>query len=237
MDRSEELVKKHLESRGFTDIAFEPDGNIPPDFVVNGTIAIEVRRLNQRFESNGKMLGLEESAFPLYGKINSLLKSFGAPKSGTSGFVLHTYNRPIPDWSELKLRITERCTEVSERHDLLPGAQLEVQIHENFELTFLRGSTAHSRQFLMGGYSDFDSGGFVLAEMEKNIQHCINEKTQKIDGRRVKYAEWWLALVDYIGYGLSQEDQISFKQSHRLLHNWNKVLVVSPRNPANGFEI
>ena len=43
----ETAVDRFLRHSGFTDLVFEPDGNIPPDFVVEGRIAVEVRRLNQ----------------------------------------------------------------------------------------------------------------------------------------------------------------------------------------------
>jgi hypothetical protein len=35
MDASEELARRHLERIGVTCIEYEPDGNVPPDFVVN----------------------------------------------------------------------------------------------------------------------------------------------------------------------------------------------------------
>ncbi len=47
MDRTEKLVSEHLAHRGYKYVVYEPDGNIPPDFLVDGSIAIEVRRLNQ----------------------------------------------------------------------------------------------------------------------------------------------------------------------------------------------
>jgi len=43
MDASEKLVAKYLAHRGYMDVIYEPDGNVPPDFLVNGCIAIEVR--------------------------------------------------------------------------------------------------------------------------------------------------------------------------------------------------
>ena len=40
MDGSEEVVYQYLAARGFTDVVYEPDGQVPPDFLVNGRIAI-----------------------------------------------------------------------------------------------------------------------------------------------------------------------------------------------------
>jgi hypothetical protein len=49
--------------RGFNNVVFHPDGrNSPPDFLISGGIAVEVRRLNQNKESAGGARGLEVSA-------------------------------------------------------------------------------------------------------------------------------------------------------------------------------
>ena len=85
MDSTEAHVGAHLKHRGFTDVAYEPDGNVPPDFLVYGTIAIEVRRLNQNHFGESKAKGLEEVAIPLWNKIKTLLSSLGAPARGDSG--------------------------------------------------------------------------------------------------------------------------------------------------------
>lgn len=65
MDSSEAAIQRLLAHMGFTDITYEPDGNIPPDFVVNGQIAVEVRRLNQNFDDGLGTRGLEEVTAPL----------------------------------------------------------------------------------------------------------------------------------------------------------------------------
>ena len=66
MDATEKLVAKHLKHRGYANVVYEPDGNIPPDFLVDGTIAIEVRRLNQNHFDGPDAKGLEEVAIPLW---------------------------------------------------------------------------------------------------------------------------------------------------------------------------
>jgi hypothetical protein len=76
MDRQEQIVKEYLESKGYTDIVYEPDGNIPPDFLVDNKIAIEVRRLNQNFVAEGESKGLEEVEIPLYHTIVKIVSEF-----------------------------------------------------------------------------------------------------------------------------------------------------------------
>lgn len=49
MDATENIVSDHLSYRGFANVQYEPDGNIPSDFLLDGNTAIEVRRLNQNY--------------------------------------------------------------------------------------------------------------------------------------------------------------------------------------------
>jgi hypothetical protein len=49
MNREEKVAKTYLEKLGLGEVLFEPNGNVPPDFLINGRIAVEVRRLNQHY--------------------------------------------------------------------------------------------------------------------------------------------------------------------------------------------
>lgn len=60
--------------------------------------------------------------------------------------------------------------------------------------------------FTLGSRVDADSGGWRLAELERNLGLCIAEKTAKVAAYRARYPEWWLLLVDQIGYGLVSEE-------------------------------
>jgi hypothetical protein len=101
MEVSEELVNKHLVHLGFKSVEYEPDGNIPPDFLVEGRIGIEVRRLNQNELTGSGFRGLEEVTIPLQMKMIKLLASLGPAESGVSWFVCYSLKRPLPPWDIL----------------------------------------------------------------------------------------------------------------------------------------
>ncbi len=65
MDDSERTILEYLQNQDLGDVVYEPDGNVPPDFLVNGRIAVEVRRLNENVETDEGHRGLEEIAKPL----------------------------------------------------------------------------------------------------------------------------------------------------------------------------
>lgn len=72
MDASEAVVEKLLKHMGFESVVYEPDGNTPPDFLADGRVAVEVRRLNQNHDSGDGKRGLEETSIPLWNKVEKL---------------------------------------------------------------------------------------------------------------------------------------------------------------------
>ncbi len=89
----------------------------------------------------------------------------------------------------------------------------------------------------MGGMSDRQAGGWVVAELISNIQHCASEKLAKIEAYRTKYKTWWLALTNYTGFGLNAYDRQQLVQHLPRLDGWDKVLLVNPNDPTAWVEL
>ena len=47
MKFEERIAKEYFEFKEYDNVIFEPIGNTPPDFLINDSIAVEVRRLNK----------------------------------------------------------------------------------------------------------------------------------------------------------------------------------------------
>lgn len=58
-------AKKYLQTLHYTTLEYEPLGNVTPDFVIDGKIAIEVRRLNKNYISDNGLVHLEDVEIPL----------------------------------------------------------------------------------------------------------------------------------------------------------------------------
>lgn len=234
MDTSERLVEQYLRNAGYSDIVYEPDGNVPPDFLVNGRIAVEVRRLNQNHFDGSQTKGLEEVAIPLWKRIENLVESLGPPTAGESWFVFFRFGRPVETWKTLEPKLREALNIFARSSVRERGCILE---EERFELEVLRASEAHETMFLMGGCSDWQAGGWLLSEMESNLRHCVSEKTRKIASFRGKYETWWLALSDHIGYALNDFDREMFRDQVSVEHDWDKIILIDPRDATRHFEI
>lgn len=95
MNREEQLVEEYLKSKGYENVIFEPDGNIPPDFTINGSIAIEVRRLNQHIKNSSEIEPVEKLDFSIYSTIDKIINEIVVDNFDRSAFLLVHYNRPL----------------------------------------------------------------------------------------------------------------------------------------------
>lgn len=233
MDRSEAIARRHLEHLGYHDIQYEPDGNVPPDFLVDGQIAVEVRRLNQHAERAGKAQGLEKVQFQLLPRIRRILDSFGPPTRGASWFVTFRFQRPV-DWDSVRPRLEAWLTTF---RDGLQSSRQEISFGSNFWISVVKASAPAESLYLLGGFMDRDAGGWLLSKMEQNIALCSAEKAKKVARVRGKYPLWWLVLVDQIGYGLTQYEREIFLGRPRINHDWDRLIVVNPLDPMWAFEL
>jgi hypothetical protein len=234
-DECERIAKDHLVSLGFERIVYEPDGSNPPDFLVDDRIAVEVRRLNQNELTETGFRGLEEIRIPIEWRIRKLLVSLGPAKSNTSWFVGYKLKRPIPPWSQIEPELRRRLEVFRDNTSNWEPSRITL---DGFELDiFLKAGDPHPTFFVYGGGSDQDTGGWVFVETQKNLRLCIAEKTLKIARVRHKYPEWWLILVDQVGYGVAQSDQKLFTEHLGIDHEWDKVILLSPLDPRAAFEV
>jgi hypothetical protein len=235
MNESEQSVFKYLTSQNLGTVVHEPDGNVPPDFLVDGRIAVEVRRLNQNEETADGHRGLEELSKPLHALVCKALAAMGPPVGGTSWFVFYSYSRPLPPWRLLDGSLRKALQEAADWPAL---GDRHVHVASTLRLRFTRASNVHSDLFVLGGSSDHDSGGFLVSEIAENLRICIAEKSAKVANVRSRYSEWWLAFEDRIGYGvLDNEDQRQLRDLVRRDDWWNRIILVSPLEPTVGFEL
>lgn len=234
MDSSEKIVFDYLSHQGFKDVVYEPDGNVPPDFLLDGRIAVEVRRLNQNEQTESGPRGLEEVAKPLWSRMNRLVKSLGPPIVRASWYVCYRFKRPVPPWKQLEPRLRDALLDFRDGNN---HQRTRIDCSDGFSLQILPAGTLYSTFFVLGGCVDRDSGGWVLPELERNLRICVDEKSRKVSRVRTKYPEWWLLLVDHIGHGLSKLDREQFREQLQMVHDWNKIILVDPLNTNRAIEV
>ena len=233
MNREERITEAYLKSLGFKNVIFEPDGNIPPDFSIDGRIAVEVRRLNQQFFRKDEAQGLEEGRLPLFKLLQSCLSEFNSEYKGDSYWVSIRFRRPIGKGPTVKKAIRGALTGFLSKPLRLP---CDIKVTNSICFHIFSSLPVKGRVFRFAGGIDIESGGFVLAEFKKNFDHCVKEKTEKIKDYYAKYASWWLVLVDKIAYVFDQSEKEQIKSMVNISPPWDKVIVLDSLNANNALE-
>jgi hypothetical protein len=231
MDRSEELARVYLESLGLGYVAYEPDGGIPPDFTI-GDIAIEVRRLNQNYESDGRYEGLESVEASVLRYVEKLLPTYGPPRDGQGWWVSLTFWRPL-DGKAIKRELPKALAAFYATPN---AAGLDAKLTRNFELEIRPAGIPVASHFMLGASSDFDQGGFVASEIIRNLNLCITEKAVKIAPYKDRYRDWWLVLPDYIGPDLNADERSNIGE-HVSTLTFSRVVLINPRDPTKALVI
>ena len=230
VDQTEALAQEYLRCHGMTPLAYEPDGNVPPDFAYR-RIAIEVRRLNQQ-DADGS--GLEEKAIPLRMRLDKLLPPLGPPVR-SSWWVSFSYTRPIEAWATLQPKIVSA---LSHFRVSLDERNLRLAIADRFEITLAKMDKLHDNCFVAASYSDNDAGGWIAAETIKNLKVIIQEKTLKVRPFHARYEEWWLVLIDRIAQARLDAYELEAVREHvERPPEWAKIILVNPNQPQLGIEL
>lgn len=234
MNREENIAETYLKSLGFKDVVFEPDGNVAPDFLIDGKIAVEVRRLNQHYFTEDKTTGLEESRIPLFELMRLSLSEFDLQYKGVSFWVSISFHRPIGKGNTNKRAITKALTYYLSKPFPLP---CDIKVTESIYFRIFESKAVEGKVFRFAGGTDRESGGWVLNEFKKNFDHCVKEKSENIRGRYDKYTSWWLVMVDKIAYWFNEDEKKDIISIVRLNSFWDKVIVLNSLNGNNILEI
>ncbi len=233
MDQAESRVRDYLEHIGITDIKYEPDGNVPPDFLIEGQIAVEVRRLNQNTKPiNGRFEGLEQDFQRISGRIEKIASRINPRINNESWFLIIEFKRPIEEWKLVKNEIRKKLKNFSESPDRKDDSIISVP---SIKIELIRASWVYEKFFVMGGIIDFDSGGWVVSEMKRNIDICMRDKEQKIKGYYHNYPNWWLILIDQISNGLSKHEQNELRHYCNKETVFDKIIIVTSSGSLSGF--
>lgn len=234
MNREEQIAETYLRSLGFMSVVYEPDGKIPPDFLLDDTIAVEVRRLNQHSLKEGQARGLEEARIPLFTLLESCLSEFDKMYDSCSYWVSVTFRRPVGKSNSNKKAIVKALIDFLSNPPQLP---CNIRVTQSIYLHIFPSQTVNGRVFRFARGIDRDSGGWVLSEFEKNFKHCIEEKTQKIKAHKDKYVSWWLVLVDHIAHGFEENEKDEVKTMVSKNSSWEKVIVLDSLSGKKILEI
>jgi hypothetical protein len=234
MKGSEAHAKAFLEHLGLGPVVYEPNGNRPPDLVTAGGIAVEVRRLNQHYEDEGKLRALEHDDFPLLDGFRRLLATFGPSREGQSWWVSYWFRRPVPKWRVLEKAARELLAHV-DREARAP--ERTIAVHPNFTIRLIPCTVPQLQRFAFSGYVDRNAGGWLIYELQRNLQICSDEKVRKVAPYLDQYDTWWLVLVDKIGHGSGATEEDLIAANVLVRGPWHRLVLLNPSDPTRWVDV
>jgi hypothetical protein len=232
MDATELAARRFLVGHGLPEPAFEPDGNIPPDFLVDAHLAVEVRRLNQNVKTPTGREGLEGASASLFLALTKLLRDFGPPRSTNNWWVFYDFRRPLGSIKSLKREVSTFLREVLDADPPVVEAERRCG---NLNLRVRHTEMKRPFAFSYGGHFDGEAGGWVTGEMISNVALCLDEKTAKIASYVDRYPRWWLVLVDRTGLGADADDLRVLPQHVSVPDCWERVVIIDSNDAARVF--
>ena len=230
MNADEKRAERFLREQGHRIIVFEPDGNVPPDFLVNHQIAIEVTRLEQ--QHNG--VGIEVDSRPIEDAVSAVLSEFDMQFVGRSYFIWLRIRRPVPSVRAVKETLRKVLTDFLANPTPVPTELISLG---RCGVKIFPAQTVSNKVFLPGGGIDLDDGGFLIPEMVENISRCSDEKAGKVRPYLQRYPAWELILIDHIAFGVSDEEQRAIREQVTVDLLWRSIIVVSAEDTRVSFRL
>ena len=235
MNREELLAKKYLESLNQSSLVYEPDGNTPPDFLVDNHIAVEVTRLNEHIEIQGVLKRIDDDSSSISAFIKNVLHDFKSDLQNVRFWVTIHIKRPFGNRKKVKSKLLKLLRSLENPEDVL--CRRELYVSDGLSISFKRATYCSKKPvFMLGEISEHDIGGWVYEDVSKNVGYCVEKKSLKIKPYQSKYEEWWLILVDSIAYGYYPEYIDDFKVTLDK-GSFDKVIVLEAINGQYVFEI
>jgi len=226
---------EYFESIGYSNIQYEPEPNCPPDLLIDNTIAVEVRRLNQFTVINGVNRPLEDLEYQIMPRIWRLIKSFDHISSVQTAWVSVRYQRPL----KVDKKLIEAVQKALQLHLTRLDQHFVYPITPTLQIRCrpCTSSIKYNKPFMWASSSDGDSGGFVVGIIHRSLKHILAEKEKKIQPYKDKYTTWWLAVTDRVGWGLDDMDLTQLKEDFKVKTIFQKIIFVSPFNSSHGNEL
>jgi len=233
----ERVARDHLTFLGYEDVQPHPnDRNSPPDLLINGTVAVELRRLNQNERGSDTPKGLDETDIPLLDALLALLGTFDE-EWPTRWHVTVAFRRPLPKrLRTFKKRLRALLQRVLDQPDSTEPAVMD---EGNIHVEVVRRPPSARPTFTLR-LQDLDRGAWVLDEYQHSLGLCIPEKSRVTAEHRAGYSEWWLILVDDIVPGAlaSEETAQDFRARVSVeSRDWNRVIIVNKLDHRQGFDL
>jgi hypothetical protein len=227
----EQKAEEYLNSLGYKNIVYEHLGNKTPDFFIDDKIAVEVRRLNVNFSTGN----IENFEYQLVNNIKNIIEKYECKNFLSSAYIsLKLYE---PKQLEEKNTIANRVNEILDNHVAFITEEKTYKVCDYLSVSFNPTSNKDTI-YRYGGVAS--PCNWIVDSLYQNINLCIDDKVGKIEKNDFNFnscSEWWLILVDYISYGMGNDDFEEILSLNIDKNKFSKVIILSYGKDSTIYEL
>jgi len=234
VNQEEKIAERFLIDQGYKSIEFEPLGNSkPPDFLINGDIAIEVRRLNKHVNTTDKIEPIENLEFEFVPKFKNLLRELEQPDLPYSIGVTLQYRRPLKMSKQLLTELKKSITVTSQ------SKRFGVDVKFNDQITYIlfKANGRSDQTYKLIIESDLDKGGIIQDARYDALKISIPEKIEKLKNIRNLYSEFWLILIDDIFSRVDESTKWDLQRYPKIESDFSRIIMISKSDPSQWVDI
>jgi hypothetical protein len=217
------IAEKYLHTIIRNSIVYEPDGNVAPDFLIDGNIAVEVRRLTQNYFGEAKVESTEVVQIPFLDLIRNTLNEFDIVDTNKTYWVTAYIDRPIDKMKKVRIELIKNLNSFLDSGLKMP---YEIETKIGFGIKINQSSDFNGKIFRLASFRDKQRQGWLHSELIKNIKYCIKDKTEKISRVVGKYPCWWLVLVNHIASGVPKSIYELVDKQLEIKEPWERLIII-----------
>lgn len=220
MKPDEKIAYDFLSSNFKGKIQYEPIPNSPPDFLLKGNIAVEVRRLNKYVFSEN----IEDKYYKIKSMFRSITDELNIKTDYDKSYLVSViYNRPIKLTKKDRKGIIKLLSDSS----LDTGLNNKIFYSENLSFNIKQAKTKMDVKFKLVSFHDKDKGGFPSREKYESLKIILSEKEGKIKSNFDQFNIWWLILIDHIDPYSNNIDKRQLLSLPYIQNKFDKIFILS----------
>ncbi|ENL1175841.1 hypothetical protein AB4S83_004342 [Vibrio vulnificus] len=202
-NREENLIAELFLGQGYS-LKIEPDGNVPPDLVLDDKIAVEVTRLSKIINVHSSPKSIDNDSSSVIAKLK---KAINTPKNSETQ--PHRYSvtaiikRPFGNLKKVTTDIKVKLKEIDNSE--FTENEVRIEISKSISIKISKRNIDNGNGFLLTGIIDLDAAYHDKEIMLASINFCHTSKAKKVEPYFERYKEWWLVMSDTITYNGSDE--------------------------------
>jgi hypothetical protein len=112
-----------------------------------------------------------------------------------------------------------------------------VQITDSFDIELCPPGDAHSTFFVLGGPDDGDMEASCLSKSRKTCAFALRKSLRRSLAYGTNTQNGGLSSLIGSGYGVDDLDRKLYKEQLGISHEWDRVILLDPKNHWEAFEI